>query len=232
MGRINKLKFKLVASALLGKYNGWSPAQLERFTGDVHNDRRQVLEKYTKKQEVLLASDISRQLNVLSRIDEKWKSKQISLDLLFLINGFARGISKDEPDLRQVDYVPDFGGKVLTPSSEIEDELIRLAKLLARINKAEEEMPISHARLMAELFFEIVRIHPFSDGNGRTARFAVELLARKWGYEYIIIPKYRNDDEWRNALDLATTGDLSEIAEYILERLIKVDTTENGDAKV
>lgn len=73
--------------------------------------------------------------------------------------------------------------------------------------------------LVSKSYHEITRIHPFSDGNGRTARLFVNLLLRKYGLPYIIIPKVDNFQQMRQALRTADEGNLDPLCGYIKEFL-------------
>lgn len=48
--------------------------------------------------------------------------------------------------------------------------------------------------LSAIIHAEFVKIHPFIDGNGRTARFLMNLLLLQKGYEIVIIPPVLRND--------------------------------------
>ncbi len=67
---------------------------------------------------------------------------------------------------------------------------------------------------------DLVTIHPFSDGNGRTARLLMNLLLMRGGYPPIIIhPEDRPD--YIDYLERAQlTGDISVFQSFIYERLL------------
>ncbi|MFD1175313.1 Fic family protein [Paenibacillus puldeungensis] len=73
------------------------------------------------------------------------------------------------------------------------------------------EMPHKKALYPLErsafLHIEFVKIHPFIDGNGRTARLLLNFALMKNGYPPIVIEKEDRADYY-SALDIArTTGD-------------------------
>ena len=73
----------------------------------------------------------------------------------------------------------------------------------------------------ARVHIDIVRIHPFIDGNGRTARLLLNLELMKEGYPPIII-RNENRVSYYTALDLAhTKGDYSEFIGLVSEELNK-----------
>ncbi len=62
---------------------------------------------------------------------------------------------------------------------------------------------------------EFVKIHPFIDGNGRTARLILNFELMKYGYPPIVITKSRRL-EYYEALDLAhTTIDYSKFVDFV-----------------
>ena len=66
---------------------------------------------------------------------------------------------------------------------------------------------------------DFVSIHPFSDGNGRTARLLMNLLLMKYGYCPIII-RPRDRKNYINSIEKAQlTGKVEEYVRYMLLRL-------------
>ena len=59
--------------------------------------------------------------------------------------------------------------------------------------------------------YRLVSIHPFLDGNGRVARVVYNLIFRRYGYPYVLLPKTENDKEMWQGLQLANKGDLSKL---------------------
>jgi Fic family protein len=76
--------------------------------------------------------------------------------------------------------------------------------------------PIERA---ARVHVDFVKIHPFIDGNGRTARLLLNLELMKEGYPPIII-RNQNRVQYYNALDLAhTQGEYNRFNELVVEEL-------------
>ena len=71
----------------------------------------------------------------------------------------------------------------------------------------------------AELHYNLVAVHPFVDGNGRTARLMASDLVRRHGYPYLIIDAGRRG-EYLGALDEANAGRLEPFARFVIESAI------------
>ena len=70
----------------------------------------------------------------------------------------------------------------------------------------------------AELHYNLVAIHPFMDGNGRTARLMMNLHLRRHGYPYAII-RVTERSAYLAALDEANRGRIEPFARLIAESL-------------
>jgi len=70
--------------------------------------------------------------------------------------------------------------------------------------------------------YEFIKIHPFNNGNGRTGRILMNLVALKFGYQPIEL--YHREGESRNiyiqAMKLADDGDYNLLTRLISEELI------------
>lgn len=73
--------------------------------------------------------------------------------------------------------------------------------------------------LASEFHYRFVRIHPFDDGNGRTARLLMNFILMKFGYPPVII-KTEDKGNYFNVLQLADAGQFEQFAEYIAQNLI------------
>lgn len=70
--------------------------------------------------------------------------------------------------------------------------------------------------LAAVAHHKITHIHPFFDGNGRTARLLMNLLLMQRGYPLVVILK--NDrKKYYSALDRADRGDLAQLEKFIAQ---------------
>ncbi|MFH0902984.1 MAG: Fic family protein [Pseudomonadota bacterium] len=67
--------------------------------------------------------------------------------------------------------------------------------------------------------YNMVRIHPFDDGNGRGARLLMNLILMKRGYPPAIV-RMEQRRRYLQTLDQADKGDLAPFTEFIAESLI------------
>lgn len=72
--------------------------------------------------------------------------------------------------------------------------------------------------LAAEFHYKFIRIHPFDDGNGRTARLLMNFILMQYGYPPVII-KTEDKQNYFNVLRLADAGNLEPFVNYIAENL-------------
>lgn len=92
-----------------------------------------------------------------------------------------------------------------------------IAELVAWFNeKRETEDPVLLASL---LHYRFVRIHPFDDGNGRTARLLMNYVLVKNNLPLVVIKSAEKKD-YLAALNRADTGNLNAFVEYIGNQLI------------
>jgi fido (protein-threonine AMPylation protein) len=127
-----------------------------------------------------------------------------------------RGIvSLEEPGLAVAD--PETGELItqFPPDNQVGP---LLNSLLKWINSTEAQVldPIERA---AVFHHEFTRIHPFRDGNGRTARALMTLILRREGFEYevLVLQKILDEDRDRYiaALHSADMGNLTEWIVYL-----------------
>ena len=90
---------------------------------------------------------------------------------------------------------------------------------IAKYNELKSAHKTHPVMMAAFLHDELVRIHPFIDGNGRTSRLLMNLYLLRQGYPIISL-KSDNDSKLRyyQALEKShTTGDRSDFEEFIAE---------------
>lgn len=107
-------------------------------------------------------------------------------------------------------------GEIFAYSSP-EDVQNEIAELVAWFNeKSETEDPVL---LAAMLHYRFVRIHPFDDGNGRTARLLMNYVFSKNNLPLVIIKSAEKKD-YLAALNKADTGKINAFVEYIGNQLL------------
>lgn len=96
-----------------------------------------------------------------------------------------------------------------------------MQKMIERYKAWENLHPIVRA---CYLHGEFVKIHPFIDGNGRTARLLLNFELMKYGYPPVVI-KNENRAEYYDSLDKAhTTNDYTDFIKIVKEL---IDESEN-----
>ncbi len=109
------------------------------------------------------------------------------------------------------------GANHIPPDYLIIPELMN--KLIINYQSWNKYHPIIKAAL---LHGELVKIHPFVDGNGRTSRLVMNLSLMNSGYVPVIIKKEKRL-EYYNALDKAhTTGDYTDFVKLVNELEIEM----------
>lgn len=122
-----------------------------------------------------------------------------------------KGIDSENAGRYRTENVIISGATHIPPESVIVPELME--KLIYRYDEWKEKYhPIIVAAL---LHAEFVKIHPFIDGNGRTARLLMNFEAMRSGYPPIII-KVTDRLKYYEALDEgAMTGDYTEFVKLV-----------------
>lgn len=82
---------------------------------------------------------------------------------------------------------------------------------------SENESPIL---LAAEFHYRFIRIHPFDDGNGRTARILMNFILMKYGFPPVII-KTQDKKNYLSALRQADSGMIAPFITYIADNLVQ-----------
>lgn len=114
---------------------------------------------------------------------------------------------------------------VLTKTGEIfrfaspEETPGKMHDLLEWYRQKNEDPNYNKVLLAAEFHYKYIRIHPFDDGNGRTARILMNLILMQAGYPPVIV---KTDDKhnYFAALRQADAGILKPFIDYISNNLI------------
>jgi Fic family protein len=74
---------------------------------------------------------------------------------------------------------------------------------------------------------ELVQVHPFTDGNGRTARLVMNWVFLKRKYPPVIID-VRNKEKYYSVIEAADRGDQKPFVEFLVAQLLAQYTTEKS----
>lgn len=99
-----------------------------------------------------------------------------------------------------------------------EETPAKMADLMVWYNERIEEKNMNPILLAAEFHHKFIIIHPFEDGNGRTARILMNFILMKFGYPPVII-KTEDKVNYFAALRLADAGNVPAFTEYIAKNL-------------
>lgn len=113
---------------------------------------------------------------------------------------------------------------VLPPPARIPSLMKQLAaQLLAQqreLDKKVDRRAVLDAAV--ETHYHIGTIHPFSDGNGRVARLAMNHLLRRYGHGYIIYPPLGDGSPLWHALKAANDGSMAELQQLAKESTVRI----------
>ncbi|MBY0217893.1 Fic family protein [Paenibacillus illinoisensis] len=124
----------------------------------------------------------------------------------------VRDINFSPGDYKKEDnHVLTITGKIhqYTPAIHVSTEMENLIRWYD--NEKEKLHPI---QLAAILHHKLVAIHPFTDGNGRVSRLAMNLILMKNGFPPAII-RNENREEYYTALEQADHGDFQPIIDLV-----------------
>lgn len=194
---------------------------LEQVSALAHG--REVMATRKDKQEVL------NYLNVLENIDALTKKSSLSEQDILSIHRMVTKDALDNPDdcgayrNRYVVVANRLTRQVIFRPPDNEDVPVLIKDLVEWINmgEAKELDPVIEAGIS---HYEFVRIHPFVDGNGRTARVLATLILYLRGFDtkqFFCLDDYYDSDRQAYYTALRTvdqnTGDLTTWLEYFVE---------------
>lgn len=150
-------------------------------------------------EEQLMNLDLSRAYSVAATVadaGDPWTEPLIkALNALVMRNtGTARSTMAGEfdearGDYRLVDVSAGPGGRAYPSWETVPGSM---AELVTWLNKAEGELPEDDPApaygLSFEAHYRLVSIHPWSDGNGRTARLLMNAMQRRAGLMPLVVP--------------------------------------------
>jgi Fic family protein len=153
---------------------------------------REHLEVINHKEAILYVEEIVSRQEPLS----EWQIKNIHRLILKSIDDEHAGIYRKE-------------NVIISGATHIPPDFVQVQNQMEQLIHSYGEWQISKhvVERSALLHVEFVKIHPFIDGNGRSARLLLNFELMKNGYPPIVIEK-EDRAEYYAALDLAhTTGD-------------------------
>jgi Fic family protein len=153
---------------------------------------REHLEAINHKEAILYVEEIVNRLEPLS----EWQMKNIHRLILKSIDDEHAGVYRNE-------------NVMISGAIHMPPDFTQIQAQMEQLMRSYEEWQITkHAvERSALLHIEFVKIHPFIDGNDRTARLLLNFELMKSGYPPIVIEK-EDRAEYYSALNLAhTAGD-------------------------
>jgi Fic family protein len=123
---------------------------------------------------------------------------------------------------RNIDIAPFRGIDDLPPAwQRVPEEMLELDRELERRQAAGITDPKAGVELATWTHMELVRIHPFHNGNGRVARLALNVLLMRHvtGTSHLVEFPYDLRDRYINAVQAARLGDFDAFHELVAELL-------------
>lgn len=99
-----------------------------------------------------------------------------------------------------------------------EETPILMAELIEWYRNKDLDNKNNPVLLAAEFHYKFIRIHPFDDGNGRTARVLMNFILLKYGYPPVII-RTDEKEQYFSVLQQADAGKFEPFFEYIGKKL-------------
>ena len=100
----------------------------------------------------------------------------------------------------------------------VEETPALMTDLIDWYNEKKAEENVDPVLLAAEFHYKFIRIHPFDDGNGRTARILMNFILMQYGHPPVII-KTEDKENYFFVLQQADAGILEPFVDYIATNL-------------
>lgn len=101
-----------------------------------------------------------------------------------------------------------------------EETPAKMEELINWFREKKNDMETNPILLAAEFHYRFIRIHPFDDGNGRTARILMNFILMQYGYPPVII-KTEDKINYFAALQQGDAGFIEQFIEYIAQNLVR-----------
>jgi Fic family protein len=96
----------------------------------------------------------------------------------------------------------------------------KMTDLINWYREKSEQKEVNPIFIAAEFHYKFIRIHPFDDGNGRTARILMNFILMKFNFPPVII-KTEDKANYFAALQLADAGNIEAFIDYISQNLVR-----------
>jgi Fic family protein len=100
-----------------------------------------------------------------------------------------------------------------------EETPAKMHDLLNWYNEKTKKENVNPILVAAEFHYRFIRIHPFDDGNGRTARILMNFILMQFGFPPVII-KTEDKANYFATLQMADAGNIEVFINYIAKNLI------------
>lgn len=211
-----------VADAIEGKYEGIDDTDILSSVGEAMAlcaSAENLVDLFGNSRPIVSPQDdMFNQVVVLIAISRFSEGSQMKEAPLETLHQLAHGGDISET-VRSTKVVEGYPSPIPTELSQTKARFSELQGLVVNLARMPSPPVLVAAHLMAHVFSAIIRIHYFSDGNGRLARFAAQYLSSTWGFGFFNIPKVRNDFLWKSALRDAIAGDIKSLAIELSKRL-------------
>lgn len=177
-----------------------------------HNEALKLIEEVIKEGRPLTENFI-RELNKLI-LKEDYQVDAITPDGKPTKKWVRVGKFKTEPN-----HVKTATGEIFYFATP-EETLARMHDLLAWYRQKSAQPDVQPILLAAEFHYQFIRIHPFDDGNGRTARILMNFILMQFGYPPAII-KTEDKQNYIAVLRQADAGVLEPFVEYIAANVVR-----------
>lgn len=134
--------------------------------------------------------------------------KPLSQDIIQQMHEIVTKGILEESGKYRTENVRITGSKTTSPSYS------KIVKLMEEYISNIKELKLHPIKKAAFIHHELVRIHPFLDGNGRVARLITNLYLMQMGHPPIVLKKEERRKYYR-VLQKADVGDLSPLATFI-----------------
>jgi cell filamentation protein len=116
------------------------------------------------------------------------------------------------------------GGKQFFPTSHFDNALLYIDKLIAKYKRIPKTNKQGLAKQLAEILDNVNYLHPFREGNGRTQREFIRLLALEKGLILNLNPP-DNADVYERYMQGTINSDVKILADLIFELINEDENT-------